>query len=352
MKPVERWKSFQEGSVADRIPCYPFIDTHAAVLAGRSIRDYSLNPEVLAECQLKAYRRYRHDCLSTFTDGYLIAEALGARLTFTGSSPAYLDGPAGITNVDRIPELTLESGRIPVVLAAARLLIDEVGDEVPVGCALQGPVTTAAGLVGLERLLGAMLREPAFVEDLIGVAVERLMVPAAAYADIGAAVGITDPVCSSNLISPAAYRRFGLPAHRRLIGFLRERGLNPGLHICGRADDIVADMLDTEAGTLSLDRIDFGMAKTVVGDRAALQTGVRTETTLLLGRPEDVRAEATRVLQVLGDHRGGFVLGTTCEVPPRTPPENIDAILEAARMAGPYRRPFLRERLETGQSAW
>jgi len=44
-----------------------------------------------------------------------------------------------------------------------------------------------------------------------------------------------------------------------------------------------------------------------------------------------VRAEALRCLRACADSPRGFVLASGCEVPVETPPENVHALIAAAR---------------------
>jgi uroporphyrinogen decarboxylase len=57
-------------------------------------------------------------------------------------------------------------------------------------------------------------------------------------------------------------------------------------------------------------------------------------TTLLKGSREDVDREARVACQKALGNPGGFVLGSGCEIPFETPPENLDALIDAARKYG------------------
>ena len=61
----------------------------------------------------------------------------------------------------------------------------------------------------------------------------------------------------------------------------------------------------------------------------ALMGGVDHGHTIREGSPADVAAEAREALDDTGGRR--FILAPECSIDPQTPPENILAMLEAAR---------------------
>jgi len=56
---------------------------------------------------------------------------------------------------------------------------------------------------------------------------------------------------------------------------------------------------------------------------------------MALGTPEQVLEESRRAIEVLGKH-GRFILSPGCTLPATTPPENVEAMMEAARSFGQY----------------
>jgi uroporphyrinogen decarboxylase len=56
---------------------------------------------------------------------------------------------------------------------------------------------------------------------------------------------------------------------------------------------------------------------------------------LLNGTPEEVEGEGRRCIRSAAQG-GGFILGSGCEVPRNTPPENLKAMVRAAEKYGRY----------------
>jgi uroporphyrinogen decarboxylase len=60
-----------------------------------------------------------------------------------------------------------------------------------------------------------------------------------------------------------------------------------------------------------------------------------TPSNLLKNTPDEVDEEARTICEKMGDKKG-FILGSGCEVPINTPPENVDALINAARKYGRF----------------
>jgi uroporphyrinogen decarboxylase len=84
-----------------------------------------------------------------------------------------------------------------------------------------------------------------------------------------------------------------------------------------------------------LGTVDLADAKARVGDRVFFKGNVDPVHTLLNGTREAVTADARRRIEI-GKPGGGYILSTACSVAPRTPPENIEALVEAAETFGKY----------------
>jgi uroporphyrinogen decarboxylase len=70
---------------------------------------------------------------------------------------------------------------------------------------------------------------------------------------------------------------------------------------------------------------------------------------MYLGKPADVRANAGECLAKAWNSPKGYILGLGCALPIDTPPENIHALVEAAREFG--RWPLDPARFAPGKSA-
>jgi uroporphyrinogen decarboxylase len=140
-----------------------------------------------------------------------------------------------------------------------------------------------------------------------------------------------DSPAGPDLVSPKLYRAFAQPWERRLVDETHRLGLPYALHVCGRTDRILDDMLATGADALELDyKTDARLARDRMRDGATFIGNLDPSGVLALGTPELVAAK-TRELVALFAETPRFVLNAGCAIPPTTPAENLRAMVQAAR---------------------
>ena len=79
LTPRERAKAFSEGKPMDRIICVPMVAISAAYLIGKTIKEFQLDPEVMAQSHIAAYKRFKYDSVGLSTNCSVLAEAMGAK---------------------------------------------------------------------------------------------------------------------------------------------------------------------------------------------------------------------------------------------------------------------------------
>ena len=156
--------------------------------------------------------------------------------------------------------------------------------------------------------------------------------------DSGGLPVVVDPVATGSVLGRRQFDEFALPYLKQLHGHIAARGLPVVLHICGQTSRILDAMAEAGANLLSLDDISMAEARDRVGARVALMGNVRPAQTLLKGKPEDVLREVRELCAIGRGCPAGFVLGSGCEVPTDSPPENLDAMMAGAREYGRMRK--------------
>ena len=338
MTSTERTVAALTGKPYDRIPVNLLISDHAARVIGVSVGDYNKSARLLALGQIAAWRRYGSDNVNTGPGLVGIAEAIGSTIAFPDSTPYVVDHAArDESGLDRLKVPDPErDGRLPLFLEAAGIVIKEIGDQVPLAMTTSGPFTTAANIRGTDRFLRDLQKNPAFAHRLLRLATDSIIRFAASAVEVGARIGLADPVASGTMIGPAHFRQFALPYLQEITTAITAMaGFPPSLHICGNTSKIWSEMADTGVSVLSLDdAVDLGEAKEMVGHKVALLGNVRPTASMYLGTPDDVAADARRCLAKGWDNPKGYILGLGCGLPIDTPPENIHALVGAARSYG------------------
>jgi uroporphyrinogen decarboxylase len=336
--PTERFAALAAGGRLDRLPCVPIVGNTAARVIGVRTSEIRRSGELLARAHTAAYRRFGYDVVRVFTDLYVQAEAMGAKVRVPEDETAYLQEPAiaSAHEVDRLlPADPGKDGCLPAHREAVARVVDDLGGEAVVTAAVTGPFTNASFLVGAETLARLALREPAVVRHLCEVSLETALRWADAILDAGASPSITDPMLSSTVVSPRQFREFGLPYLERLVTHIRGRGKSVTLHICGKTRPVWALMADTGADCLSIDNeASLVEAKAAVGKRVRLMGNVPPVAVLFESDPAGVRQAVRTCVREGSDNPRGFVVATGCSLPTETPFANIDAMVRAVDEIG------------------
>ena len=153
----------------------------------------------MAEAQIAAYRRFGSDSIRIFTDLFPFAEAMGATVKLPVDETADLDQPA-ISDVSQIDQLQPANpyidGRLPVQIEAMKYLVDKVGDEIGCSVGVVGAFTNAFFLLGVEKTLSLLHKDPESVHKLCKVSLETSKAYAAAAMELGLTPAISEPMSS------------------------------------------------------------------------------------------------------------------------------------------------------------
>lgn len=338
MTPLERLRAYNRGEEIDRLPCVPIVGNTAARVIGVKVGELRGDGKLLAQAHIAAYRLFKYDIIRVFTDLYVQAEAMGAKVHVPQDETAYLEAPAleDPAEISRLePADPYKDGNLPQHLEAMKRVVEAVGQEVAVTGALTCPLTNASFLIGAETLARLMYKDPEAVHRLCELSLETNLRYAQAILDAGCTPSLTDPMSSSSVISPKQFKEFSYPYLKRLIDYIHSRGKAVTLHICGQTQPIWELMAATGADCLSIDNdADLLAAKEKVGAQVRLMGNVRPAEIMLEGTPAEVRREVFQCVKKAYDNPKGYIVASGCSLPTETPLANIHAMLDAVREIG------------------
>jgi uroporphyrinogen decarboxylase len=353
MTPLERLTAVLAGKPYDRVPCGLTVSNQAGKLMGIKHWECYFSAQKTAETQLAAHEIFGVESVLAGPGLQGIAEAVGSRVFYPiEENTQYITDFAVKESADfarlEIPN-PWKSGRLAIHLETLEILVDHIGNTVPVVSNIAGPFTTAANIRGTEDFLRDLYRNPEFAHQLLKFSLDSTIAYVREASKLGVKISVADPTASTTLISPKQFREFAFSYLRQLVSVISaSTGSAPSLHICGNTKNIWEDMADTGAGILSLDdTIDLAEAKQAVGQRVVLLGNVKPTETMYLGTPEDVWREAKACLKKAGDSPKGYILSLGCGLPMGAPVENIHALFQAARNFGKY--PFHAGQLASGE---
>ena len=337
LTPIERMKLFSQGKEVDRLPCCLSTGETMAPMIGMSIDAYYHSAEMMCQLEEYLFENFRSDEAGLSTTLRGMAEAMGAEIRYFDHNIAQLKKPAlSLQEIDRAKLVDVDKdGRLPIVLEGLRLVKKRLGDKVPVGATVTGPFSVAAMVLGTEQLLMGMIRQPQKIKQLMEVIVENNNRYIQRLIDMEIGIGFADPASSTALISPRQYREFSLPYFQKNVDFIKAQGAGCGLHICGSSKKIWPLLNETGIGAFSLDNVeDLAEAREILGDHMCIQGNVPPVEVMQMGTPWDVLRSAKECIDKGRGAPKGFVLTSGCQMPVNTPKENMQALMDAARIFG------------------
>lgn len=347
MTPMERAKALAKGEDVDRIQCNPNLSNGIARVLGCRISEFNHSARTLADAVIATHRRFGGDGAKVFTDLFLIAEAMGAKMKCPEDDTVDLLHPA-INDVSQIYRLEpinpYKDCRLPIHIEAMKYVQDQIGEEVPCTALIVGPFTSAFFLIGVENMTKLLLRNPEAVHKLCEISLESCIKFAEAAIQQGVGISIAEPLSSCTVISPKHFRTYAYPYIKRFVDYIKSKGKGTSIHICGKTDSIWNDLADMGLGAVSIDNV-ASLSKCVesVGDRMKIMGNVDPSSIMYAGTREEVRRATIKCVQEGWKSPKGYGIMSGCGLPVETPLQNIDAMLETAREIG---WPITDEKLE------
>jgi uroporphyrinogen decarboxylase len=337
LTPRERFNLLVIDEKPDRCIVLPLITSHSATVTGISLKEYYTDGVALARSQIAALEEYGHDAISIFSEVGIVAEAMGSEFEYPDDDLPILQTPA-LDRVD-IDKLNMpepkRDGRLHVYLDAIRYAYDALADRYPILAYVPAPFTTAMMLSNPDRFLADTLRDPLRVKSIMDISLKATVHFVREIVNAGGLPLIVDPLASSSVISPRAYRELAMPYERALIKYLHRFDLDVTLHICGNTTPILDLLPETGADLISLDKIELIDAMGKLSKKMRIIGNY--DTSAILNNKPDVIGHKVKEMVKLGmTSEKGYIASTGCEVPIRTPRENIKAFIGAAKEVGWY----------------
>lgn len=337
------------GEQPDQVPVFlPIESGFMAEYGGVPQREYHNDPEKMLQCQAKAQKRF-NGLSPLYTDFGVVTEAAAFCEIYWPEDDSPWAKPAlkSIEEVDNlnVPD-TKTDGLFPKIMEyfeTMNSMAEEQGlamgvasSRGPVGFgSLRGPVVLAALIRGINEFFVDMYDNPAKCHQLLDVATETLL----AYLDMQkqtlgslAAVFLCDDI--SGLLSPSLFKEFFIPYAKRI--FDAHSDALTIYHCDSDMRNLTELAPETGAKSFHMGFMhDMGELKRTIGADMSLLGNVPPVGVLMRKKPEDV-LEAARVCIEGAAEGGGFGLSSGGVIDRGTPPENIDALVEASEKFGKY----------------
>jgi MtaA/CmuA family methyltransferase len=335
MNGQERILAALRGQPVDRVPVMLHNFLMAAREAGVSMAEFRRSGKAIARSFIQAVETYGYDGVVVDIDTAMLAGAVGVPVDFPDDMPARCHEPrlTQLADVSKLKPVRVEDYfEIRAAVEAVSLLKDYFKGEIAVrGNCDQCPFSLAGLIRGLAGWMTDLVEGPEeLVRELLeyakGVTKQFLGLMAEAGADI---LSNGDSPAGPDMISPRMYRMFAQPSEEAIAAESHRLGRPYILHICGKTDLILGDMVATGADGLELDyKTDMRLARERFESKTTFIGNIDPSGVLALGTPDLVEKKTRELLEVFtGTSR--FILNAGCAIPAETPSENLKAMIRA-----------------------
>jgi uroporphyrinogen decarboxylase len=320
----------------DRVPTTVLIGPYCSRLTRYSVREILTDARKSAAAHLAFHDRFKPDSLIVYNDIYLEAEAVGCELEFPEdgiSHPkrALLEDKARLARL-QVPN-PQKDGRIPYFIEVCQRVSDQIRKTTALGLGHSGPWNIAMHLRGAEALLMDTATDPQFVHELMKFATEVVREIGDALIEAGFSPSLGEAAASCSLISPRIYQDFIKPYHTELCRYFRSKKRFLSLHICGKIDPIMEDILDTGIYLLSLDAASSLQKLVQTADRKIVIMGNVPTTLFSSGSRQEMEASIRRCIETAAAE-SGYILASGCEIPFDSTEDRLDHFFEYSRQYG------------------
>ncbi|HHT75987.1 MAG TPA: uroporphyrinogen decarboxylase family protein [Methanomassiliicoccaceae archaeon] len=353
-KAKKRFASPFMGTQFDRISVDPMMLSHASVACGNTIGDFYRQPELGAHCV--AYASQMYDLLPV-THWYFslswVAE-MGLTIKYMETMPPVPEAPliSSPTEVDKVEVVSTEDlmkGWTMQQYSKANDYIQKHLPEMFVPMVNVSDLTgSAAQLCGIDNFIMWTLSDP----DAAHVLVDRYTQTAINGAEAmskkyGMAMISTGSVLANNdVFSDQMVADFSAKYLRKLVDGSFRKGAGPQIfyHLCGNHETdykvfrervVWSPFTIVNIGYKGQEVFPADLMAKEFGNVATIMPSVDTKIMIM---PDAGRVYQQAKEQIIGgrDSPHGFILGTACEVPPYSPPANINALVQASKDFGTY----------------
>ena len=331
MTPRERVFRRLNGEPVDKIPNLNIIMLFSARYINTPYKSYVTDYRNLVDGNIKCCEKFGIDMVSAISDPYRETFDYGANIIFPDDDvPICTD--FYIKSYDDIKKLSvrdpLASVRMLDRIKAIELYKKEVGERYPILGWIEGPISEAACLRGVNNIMLDFIDNADFINEIFDICVNQAIKFGVEQIKAGADfIGVGDAAAS--LIGAKHYEKFVLPFEQKLFKALKKEGGKIKLHICGNTTALLDLMPLSGADMIDIDwMVDFEKAAGIFSGKCSACGNFDPVGILLNGTTEDVK---NSVIKCVNAGKDNTFIAAGCEVPKYTPLKNLLKVDEALK---------------------
>jgi len=328
MNSKKRYLATVEGRPTDILPRTPILMQFAAEYIGSNYGQFASDYQVLTEANIRCAEDFGIDQMNTMSDPYRETQGFGAEIVYEPNVVPYckkhpLEDEEDLDSLQR-PD-PMEAERMRDRIEAVRTYVEKAGDTHSIMGWVEGPAAEACDLRRMDNFFMDLIDDAEFAGELMDRCVEVALDFARPQIELGADfIGIGDAAASQ--VSAAVYEEHILPREKQLVDGLKAMGAKVRMHICGDITHLLPGLASLGLDVLDIDHmVSLGKAREVMGSGVALGANLDPVADIMNGTPESIREKLARCYREIGNP---FIVNAGCEIPSRTPHENLKALCE------------------------
>jgi len=334
MNAYQRVMNTLTGAPVDRLPVFAVLGAYGGKLTNTDLRTLYSDAGAYVAGQKALQAEFGFDLVLCPFDFSAISEAFGGEVAWCADQVPNMKRPAvqEVAAALRLPLPDPEvTGRLPFILEATRRLSQIYREQVPLIGVLPGPGILPALFVGMDRWMDTVLFDAAGARELMDHTGSFLVSWANALLAAGAdCLVFTEGMAAAEIVPRGIFEGQFLP-HLAQV-FARIAGPKV-VSSTGGSMNHVLDLfpgLEGLVGVSAGSRDDLAVARRLLGTELTL-IGNLDNLTLPTASAAEVTQLSLARLRSSGAS-GHFILGNSgADLPQATPPENLRAMLEAAK---------------------
>lgn len=306
--------------------------THPGIeLCGSTVFKAVTEGQAHADAILALNDKFPADAVTAIMDLTVEAEAFGAEIRFSENDIPNVIGRlvSDSDEVDTLEVPSLDRGRIREYLKANSIVASNIKDKRIFGGCI-GPFSLAGRLFDLSELMMAMYIEPETVTMLLDKCTAFITEYLKAMKETGInGVILAEP--AAGLVSNDDCLQYSSAYVRKIVEAVQDDSFSIVLHNCGNTGHCTKAMLSSGASALHFgNKADMVNALETCPSDLPVMGNIDPVGIMRQGSPEKVYASVSELLEKTSGY-DNFILSTGCDVPPRTPFENIQAFYQALK---------------------
>lgn len=314
----------------ERKKAFPILSFPAVQLLGVSVEELIRSSELQAAGMKAVADRVPSAGSVSLMDLSVEAESFGSSVKYMSGEVPTITGRIVTCQEDAemlvIPEVG--AGRTGICIEGIRKAVGLIKDR-PVFAGMIGPFSLAGRLLNINEIMLDCYDEPEMVHIVMEKATAFLRNYAKAFRETGAA-GIVMAEPLTGLLSPALAEEFSHPYVREIVEDVQSDDFSVIYHNCGDNTVRMANgIFGIGAAAYHFgDAIDMTDILPFAPEDAPVMGNISPSKEFCNGTPETIY-NATVALMEKCSAYSNFLISSGCDIPPKSPWENIDAFFRA-----------------------